>query len=315
MGSSFALPEFKTAADTITPYSHSSTASFREPTSVLSPAVTTYPLDYSIPNTLDFCKQAAPSTAPNFYRLSYNDAGESILDLSVPTSAHLDSSWQSDPHTTLGSSLYQPTKAPLPSFLSPTLPAIDTELLSNNQKYGNLSSVVQSAVSSQPSTATSASAAAVAEATQQLEFYKMREEVPMRFKALWDSIYPLSTSSTVMTTSQPIQTDSHRNQTSDVSTAVSSVFPYMPESQASSSTSNEDKQEETTPDRDALITDMMEIDDLDMGDISNIISGPLPKPTSKSAPPPENSTESAPHQQPPQTLPTLSSFLRGIDYL
>lgn len=258
-----------------------------------------YPVDHSFTPTADYHKIGSAANSTNFYPLSYNDAGENILDLSVPTSIQLDSSWQSDPIASTSSTSYNQTSAnkssiypstSLSSFLSPPLPVVQ-----NDSTFSGLASA-------------SNEISLVSPTTTQNHYQKMREEVPMRFKALWDSIHPLTTSQ--IGTELQVQAPSLSNVKS---ASKANSAPVMPRSTQPTYTLA--KPAQSAPSGDVSLKEMMEIDDLDMGDISNIISVPVPKPM-KNMPSASTAEDSGTtQQQPAQSLPTLSSFLRGLEYL
>ena len=298
----------KTTGDHLSTFNQASTTTpFRESSALPQTGITSYPVDYSFTPTADYNKigatTAATANPANLYGLTYNETTENILDLSVPTTIQLDSSWQSDPivsssatpynQSSLQKSALYPSTS-FNSFLSPTLPTVQSD-----STYGGL-------VSAAPEISL------VSPNTTQNHYQKMREEVPMRFKALWDSIHPLTSGQSG--SDLPGHTTAVTSTaTTPKSTSKTDVTPVVPRASPPSDTTV--KPAHPAPSGDVSLKEMMEIDDLDMGDISNIISVPIPKPMKSSASTSAVESNSTPHQPPPQTLPTLSSFLRGLEYL
>lgn len=121
-----------------------------------------------------------------------------------------------------------------------------------------------------------------------------RDDIPFRLKALWDSINPVE--EPCVSTSAADLYETHN------SPKVTPVPVLTTDSELGNRNANVS---------DVSLKEMIDIDDLDMGDISNILSIPAGNSVKKTKPTIEDEMVC----QSSGALPNLSSFLRGIEYL
>jgi len=121
-------------------------------------------------------------------------------------------------------------------------------------------------------------------------FETRKDDNLFRFKNLWDCIYP----------SDDPSHDSVSQHLDNLGQSNVTTKPIV---------SPPDANKLENLKAEVSLKEMMDIDDLDMGDISNILNIPAGSTKSK----PSSSEEKSSFQ--PGSLPNLSSFLRGIEYL